>query len=340
MQAIKKTTIKDVATAAEVSATTVSLILNGKGHSVPEATKERVLRAVEALHYCPNYTARALVMRRTNMIGMIVPDVTNSFFAELVHLIQKKFSAHGYDIILCNNEEKTDKDLRYVHLLAGRNIDGLILTPGAESLHADNARKLQETLSGLTVPFLFLDRYFGDFAPHISVDNSTSGYRLAEYLLRHGHRKIGIVTGSMRLNSSFNRLKGFRKKLEEEGIDIPPAYIYEGRYDIETGERAAEQLLKTDVTAIFVFSDMQAYGVYKKLKELGKRVPDDMSVVGFDDNLYSALLDKPLTTMRQPLEELATDTVESMLALIRKQPYEKPRKVAAKLIERESVRQI
>ncbi|MCI8459724.1 MAG: LacI family transcriptional regulator [Clostridia bacterium] len=340
MQAKRNPTIKDVAKAANLSVTTVSFVLNGKGDAIPDATKEQVYSAVERLNYCPNYTARSLVTQKTNMIGIIVPEITNSFFAELVHRLQNGFSAQGYDIILCDNEETVEKDLRYINLLAGRNVDGLILAPSGASLLPENTVKIQNALRSLSMPVLFLDRYFGDFAPHVSVDNCTSAYSVTDYLLQKGHKKIGVVTGAMRLNSSFNRLKGVRKRLAEDGIQLPDANIYEGQYDIATGERAAEKFMQTDVTAIFAFSDMQAYGIYKKLKEHGKRVPDDVSVVGFDDNVYSVLLDKPLTTMRQPMEKLAADAVRSMLRMIRKEPYEKPTKSAAELIERESVKKL
>ena len=184
-----------------------------------------------------------------------------------------------------------------------------------------------------------MDRYIKGY-PHIAIDNRAGGYRLAEYLLGRGHTKIGVVTGPMVLNSSYNRLKGFREKLNEAGVALSSEYIYEGHYDIETGERATERFLQTNATAIFAFSDMQAYGIYKKLKQLGKRVPEDISVVGFDDNVYSSLLDKPLTTMRQPLEALASDTVKAMLDMIDGKEFEMTCKLPAKLIERESVAQL
>ena len=336
---VKRITIKDVANEAGVSVTTVSLVLNGKADSVPDSTKERIYNATKKLHYTPNYTARSLVMGRTKMVGIIVPSITNFFFAELVRLLQKKFAKHGYDIILSNNEERSDKDLKYIDLLSGRNIDGLIFTPSAESLFPENTEKVKELLDKLSIPFLFLDRYISDY-PHISIDNRTSGYQMAEYLISRGHKKIGVVTGSRLLNSSNNRLKGFCRKLEESNISFTEEYIYEGQYDIETGELAAERFLKTEVTAIVAFSDMQAYGIYKKLKELGKRVPEDISVVGFDDNVYSSLLDKPLTTMRQPLEELASATVKAMLDMMHGKGFSKTEKMSAKLIERESVKQL
>lgn len=336
---IKRVTIKDVAEKAGVSVTTVSIVLNGKGESVPKSTQERILKAVEQLHYTPNYSARSLVMGQTNTVGIIVPSITNTFFAELVRFMQKEFAKRGYDIILCNNEERADNDLKYINLFSGRNVDGIVFTPSAESLLPENATRLKETIKKLTIPCIFLDRYISGYT-HISIDNMQSAYHLADYLLSLGHKNIGVVTGPKILNSSTNRLNGLKKRLLEDGIVLSDENVFEGQYDIETGEKATELFINSDVTAIFAFSDMQAYGVYKKLKELGKHVPEDMSVVGFDDNVYSSLLDKPLTTMRQPIEEISESVVETMIKLISGERFEKIEKIPASLVKRESVKDI
>ena len=155
---VKKVTIKDVAVEAGVSITAVSIVLNGKGNSVPRATRERIFAAAEKLQYTPNSTARSLVMGRTNMVGIIVPSITNFFFAELVRLLQSEFAKNGYDIVLSNNEDSADNDLRYIKLLANRNIDGLVFTPSAESLSEEGLAGLRKTVDKLSIPCLFLDR--------------------------------------------------------------------------------------------------------------------------------------------------------------------------------------
>ena len=334
----KRVTIKDVASEVGLSASTVSIVLNGKGASVPKKTQDRIFAAAEKLHYTPNQTARSLVIGKTSLIGVIVPSVTNVFFAELVRWLQKKFVKYGYDIVLSNNEERVDKDIKYVNLLAGRNIDGLVIAPSAQSLLPENEGELMKNLQDLSVPFLFMDRYVKGY-PHVAIDNVESGYAIADHLRKSGHQKIGVVTGPLQLNSSKNRLKGFSKRLAEDGIVLAPEYVYEGQYDIETGELAARKLMETDVTAICVFSDMQAYGVYKALRAMGKRIPEDVSVAGFDDNVFSELLECPLTTMRQPLEELAEATVQTMLQMLDGKVQEN-QKLSAVLIERESVKKI
>ncbi|MBQ2712232.1 MAG: LacI family DNA-binding transcriptional regulator [Clostridia bacterium] len=333
----KRVTIKDVATEAGVSVTTVSFVLNGKGGGVSQSTKERIFCAAEKLRYTPNHTARSLVMGRTNMIGVIVPSITNTFFAELVRNLQRRFAKQGYDIILSNNEESARKDLKSIDLLAGRNIDGIMLTPSAESLSPENIGLLKEAIGKLSVPCLFLDRYVHGY-PHVSLDNSASAYSLTDYLVSRGHTKIGVVTGPMQLNSSANRLKGLRKRLSESGLTLCESCLFEGQYDLETGERAAEYFLQTDVTAVVAFSDIQAYGIYKRLKECGKRVPEDLSVVGIDDNVYSALLDRPLTTMRQPIAELADAAVMRLVQMMNGEELSPLPKMQAQLVERESVK--
>lgn len=207
MKAIrKKVTIKDVAMRAGVSPTTVSMVLNGKDVSLPESTRERVRRAAAELDYSTDILARALVTRRTNIIGVVVPDISNAFFSEAVRHLQVEIAKYGYDIILCNSEERAQNDYRYIRLLAGRNVDGLILTPSAEALTEENAGKMKHLLEGLRIPYVFFDRYYaGD--PRVAVDNAQSSYIAAKYLLEKGHKRIGVVAGPLTLNSSRNRLK-------------------------------------------------------------------------------------------------------------------------------------
>lgn len=333
----KKITIKDVARLAEVSPSTVSMVLNEKG-AIPEATKQRVRAAVRELNYSFDYTARAMVTRKTNIIGVVIPDISNAFFAETVRHIQVALAESGYDIILCNSEEKAVNDLRYVNLLAGRNVDGLILTPSAEAFTAEYSRPFRTLLEDLHIPYLFLDRYFRDAYPRVVVDNAGSSYRAAKYLIEKGHQKIGAIAGPLRLNSSEGRLAGLKSALEEEGLSLPDEFIYEGKYDIETGKRGAEQLVGKGVSAIFAFSDMQAYGVYQAAKAAGLRIPEDLSVVGFDDNAYSAILDTPLTTLRQPVKKIAEAACEIILQLIRGVEVPESVYLPAELILRGSVR--
>lgn len=336
----KKPTVKDVAALAGVSATTVSLVLNGKCGGIPEMTRDRVRRAVKDLHYHSDYTARAMVTRKTNLIGVVIPDISNAFFAACVRHLQVALAGHGYDILLCNSEERAENDLHYIRLLAGRNVDGLILTPSAEALTDKYEAKVRKTLNEVGLPYLFLDRYYRGDEPKVVVDNAKSSYRAAKYLIECGHKKIGAVAGPLILNSSYNRLDGLRRALQESGLTLPDEYIVEGKYDIETGIRGGEKLIGSDVTAIFAFSDVQAFGVYESAKRAGKKIPEDISIVGFDDALYSSLLDTPLTTMRQPVKSLAEEACRIVLTLVEEKGEAENVQLPAELIVRNSVAKI
>lgn len=336
----KKATIKDVALRAGVSPTTVSMVLNGKDAALPESTCERVRTAAAELDYSADVLARALVTRKTNIIGVVIPDISNAFFSEAVRHIQVEIARYGYDIILCNSEERAENDYRYIRLLAGRNVDGLILTPSAEAFRPDNAEKMKRLLAGLRIPYLFFDRYYPDGEMRVAVDNEASSYAATQYLLEKGHERIGVVAGPLMLNSSRNRLKGVRRALSERGLSLPDNLVYEGKYDFTTGVNGGTELLGKGVTAVFAFSDMQAYGVYESAKRAGKRIPNDVSVMGFDDNIYSSVLEVPLTTMRQPVETIAKEVCRSILALIEGKGMEIPVCCPAQLVRRLSVADI
>lgn len=333
----KKVTIKDVARHAEVSPSTVSMVLNGKADSIPDATRQRVKDAVKALNYSFDYTARAMVTRKTNIIGVVIPDISNPFFSETVRNIQVALAGHGYDIILCNSEERAENDIHYVNLLAGRNVDGIILAPSAEAFTGEYCGRIRSRLEELHIPYLYLDRYFKDAEPRVAVDNAGSSYRAAKYLIENGHTRIGAIAGPLILNSSYNRLQGLKQALEETGLSLPDELVYEGKYDFETGLRGGKALIGEGVTAVFAFSDTQAYGVYESAKALGKSIPNDLSVVGFDDNFYSALLETPLTTMRQPIKKIAEAACDIILRLIRGEASPETVQIPAEFIIRKSV---
>jgi len=332
----KKATIKDVAAQAGVSAATVSIVLNGKGETVPESTRVRVRRAAAELGYVPDFAARTLRAKSTRIIGIIVPDISNAFFAELVRRIQVSLAEEGYDIILCNSEEHSENDLKYIRLLEGRRVDGVIWAPSAESMK--NKDKIRNALEDFGVPVLFLDRYPEGCCCGVAVDNEKSGYIAVKHLLEFGHTKIGALTGPLCLNSSENRLKGLKRAFAERGLEWEEKYLYEGNYDFESGIRGAQKLLSTDVTAIFAFCDMQAYGVYEFAKRAGRRIPDDLSLIGFDDAMYSALLSAQLTTMKQPSEELAKEACRGILALIGGEKVGVKAELVARLVSRGSVK--
>lgn len=337
---IKKTTIKDIAVVTGFSVATVSLVLNDKGKNIPDCTRERIKCAATEMNYRPDYTARSLVTGKSYTIGVIIPDISNMFFAETVRHIQLELDKYGYDIILCNSEEKMQNDIKYIGWLASRRVDGLILAMSAESMKIDNRERIQNTLENLKIPYIFLDRYFKSDTYKVMVDNEYSGRQVAKYLYSLGHTNIGIITGPSSLNSSVNRLKGFTAELNECGINIPQDNIISGKYDMESGIVGADRLIEKGVSAIFAFNDLQAYGVFKSAKNHELNIPEDLSVVGFDDNMYSSVLETKLTTVRQPIKQLALEVCKMMVNILQDLKTDKEIKLKAQLIERDSVRNI
>ena len=337
---VKKTTIKDVALASGVSVATVSLVLNNKGKNIPDCTRERIKRTADELNYLPDYAARSLITGRSHTIGVIIPDISNMFFAEMVRHIQLELDKYGYDIILCNSEEKMQNDIKYINWLASRRVDGLILTMSAESMDPENRGAIQDTLERLKIPYMFLDRYFKSNSHKVMVDNEDSGYQVAKYLLSLGHRNIGVIVGPPCLNSSANRLKGFMAALKEQNIPFSQDNIVDGKYDMESGQIGGRKLIDKGVTAIFAFNDLQAYGVLMSANERGLKVPQDLSVVGFDDNFYSSILETKLTTVRQPVKQMAYEVCKMMVNILEEREHSMEIKLKAELIVRDSVKDI
>ncbi len=335
----KKVTIKNVAEQLGLSVTTVSLVLNNKG-DIPECTRSRIKQVAEDMGYRPDYMARSLVTGKSHIVGVLIPDISNQFFAETVRYLQIELNHYGYDIILCNSEERMDNDIRYIEWLSGRRVDGLVLTLSAQSMQKENREKMQRVLDGVKIPYVFLDRYYQSDAPKILVDNVDGGYRVTKYLLDCGHTNIGVITGPMSLNSSANRLEGVQKAMAERGIALSEENVVNLAYDMDSGRLGAEKLIPRGVTAIFCFNDLQAYGVFAYVNELGLSVPNDVSIVGFDDIFYSSILETKLTTVRQHIRQMALETCKVVVNLLENKPCQQEVKLETELIVRDSVKDI
>lgn len=335
----KRLTLKDVADACGVSTTAVSFVLNDKPSNISDATREKVIRIAKEMNYQFNGVARALAIRKTNIIGIIIPDISNAFFSESIRHMQVELNKNGYEVILCNSEDKFENDVKYLKLLLSRQVDGLILTISSESMINENWQTIHAMLSENEVPYVLYDRYYpGDHAK-VFVDNVTSAYQLTKHLIDNGHRKIGFITGPMTLNSSQGRLAGAKKALNEANIPWNEDDIYYGNYDIETGHVGADKLLG-HVTAIFAFNDLQAYGVLEKARARNLLIPQDLSLIGFDDVFYSSILATKLTTVKQPLEEMSIAACNLLIKLIDNSGAKQEISLPGELKIRDSVRNI
>lgn len=332
-------TLKDVARASGVSPTSVSLVLNGRKNKISKETKERIKQVAKELDFEPNKTARSLATKKTNTIGVIIPDISNTFFSESVRHIQIELSKHGYDMFLCNSEEKFQNDLKYLKLFSSRNVDGIIITMSSESLEEQNHKVIHKELINMKVPYILFDRFYNGSDSRVSVDNLRSGYEVTKHLIENGHTNLGIITGPLNLNSSKDRLAGALKALSESGLTIDEKHIIQGKYDMESGKIGAEKLFGK-VTAIFAFNDLQAYGVMEMARLHGLKIPDDISLVGFDDNFYSEILDTRLTTVRQPIYEMSKKICDILMDLMHHPENKQELSLRAEFIKRDSVKNI
>lgn len=314
---MKRATIKDVAQKAGCSITTVSFVLNNKqGISIPPSTRANILAAVRDLNYRPNQLAVSMVTKRTNVIGLIIPDNSNSFFADLSKAIEHAAHLAGYSLIYGNSGNDASRDLDYIQIFADRQVDGIIFAK-SPTLSQQSNQTLLDFLETLSVPFLLVDRPIsGSKGCSVSTNNFTGGYLATRHLLDLGHRRIGAYTGPAHIVSSNERLRGYHAALAEQGLPLREDLLFEGDYQLGNEEAALTHFLDCGVSAIFSFNDMMAFGLYQEIQKRGLSIPKDLSIVGYDDVVFGKLVHPPLTTVRQPIGQIGSVAVRMLLDLI------------------------
>jgi LacI family transcriptional regulator len=302
-------TIYDVARLAGVSTATVSRALNGTGQIAP-ATRVAIDAAVEQLGYRPNTIARSLVTKSTQTIALLLPDITNPFYAALVSGIQQRALEAGHTMLLCTTEGDAEREEQYLNLLRAKQVDGALV----DGLRLPPDRIARFVRDGF--PIVCLDRDVDSTSvPLVQVDNRLGARMATEHLLSLGHTRIAHVAGPPDLGISEQRVDGYREALAAAGLIPDPGLIATGGFTEEGGYRATRQLMGRGFGAVFAANDLSAVGVICALAEQGWRVPDDVSVVGFDDLRLSAFTTPPLTTIRQPAAEIAERATELLLDL-------------------------
>ncbi|MGC8963033.1 MAG: LacI family DNA-binding transcriptional regulator [Candidatus Bipolaricaulaceae bacterium] len=289
-------TIRDVAARAGVSVATVSHVINGTRKVAP-STAERVCRAIEELGYQPNSLARGLRTRVTQVIGVLVSDITNPFFATLVRGVEDAARDAGYSVIICNSDEDPEKEDHYIRVLWQRRVDGLLIAPTQ-----DGTSPAIQKLIKRKIPFVFVDRKAkGIEADAVLSDNVGGAYLATKHLIDRGHKKIGIVLGIPGATTTEERFAGYRQALKEAGILFSEELVVWGGYRMEGGRRAAGELLslRDPPTAIFSTNNLMTVGVLQQLFARGIRVPDQVAVVGFDDLEWAEIASPSLTAVVQ-----------------------------------------
>lgn len=306
------TTIKDVADRAGVSITTVSHVINETRY-VSEELTNKVLLAMSDLEYQPNFIARGLRSGSTKTIGLIIPDISNLFFAEFSRRIEDCGFDHGYNVVLCNTDGDIDKEKVYIDFLLSKQIDGLIFFSAGDSKVGHRKLNKQKT------PVVIVDREPTDVhADIVLINNRAGGYIATNYLLSLNHKRIGCIAGPSLIRPSSHRVEGYKSALLDHGVSIDNEIIRAGDFRISGGECAMHELLNlTDPpTAVFVCNDMMALGAMRAIYSKGKNIPSDFSIVGFDNTLLASIVNPALTTISQPIHEMADRAIELLIEKI------------------------
>ena len=313
---VVRVTIREVARAAGVSTATVSHALSGN-RPVSPRTRHRIKRVADSLGYRPNAIAAAMPTGRTQTLGMVVPDLSNPFFGELLGAVERTAAERGYSLVASSSELDVALEARAVRTLRDRRVDALIFLAGCEEPNPAFG-ELVET----DVPLVCVDEdmaYLPGQTSVLTVDNEAGGALAARHLLDLGHRNLATITGPLGLPTARARAAGFRRAAAEAGSEPATAQVRHGAaYTLKAGRDAARELLlsEPDVTGLFCANDLIAAGAYAAARELGRRVPGDLSIVGFDDSFVAALVTPPLTTIRQPLARLGKEAAEVAIDLV------------------------
>lgn len=313
-------TIADVAREAGVSTATVSRVLAGLGGARPD-TQRRVLEAARALDYRPSEIARAFKRRSTQTLGLIVTDIENPYFPQLVRSVEDAARAEGYAVLLCNAADDAERESFYLDLLIDRRVDGLIIA--ASSLGVRH----HEWLAGVRLPVVLVNTVAdGVDLPSITSDNHAGGRLAAEHLLDLGHRRFGHLMAPPRNVDGPDRLAGARQALAGAGLEAAQPVVAVGDPLVGGGEAAMLALLDRapDVSAVLAYNDLMAIGALRALGRRGYHVPRDVSVVGFDDVAFAAYVDPPLTTIAQGTIEMGGWAVDQMTRRLRSEVTEHP----------------
>ncbi len=303
----------DVARRAHVSLATTSRVLNGT-EFVSDALRQRVLAAAKDLNYTPDGIARSMAKGHTRTLGLVVADITSSFFSQVARGVEDMGHAHGYSVVLCNADEDLSKEQAYLAMLREKRVDGILLAPSSgEAAHV-------QRLADAGVKLALLDRGIPALGlPSVQVDNVGGMHRATEYLLGLGHRRIAMVVGDLAITTARQRLQGFTAALEAAKIPLDPDLLIPARPHQDGGYDAARRIwsLRPRPTAIISWGDVTTTGVLLALRDDGARIPEDISVIGFDDVPLFSLLARPLTAIAQPAYEVGQRACDLLLRLIR-----------------------
>lgn len=321
-------TIKEVAEEAGVSVATVSRVINQNGY-VSEETLEKVKSVIDKLNYKPNSIARSLYHKTSNMIGLIIPDITNPFFPELARAVEDVAMMYGFKVVLCNSDQNPEKEMKYLDLFKEKYVDGIIFTTQSQE---------STVYSDLNVPIVALDRIGDTTIPSVVSNNYKGAKKATELLLQKGVKNIAHIRGPKNIAPSEARYHGFIDAVEGKGVNYT---ISEAEFQLKDAERKAEQFFETHtgIDGIFCSNDTIAAGFLKVALKKGIKVPEELQIVGFDGSFFGEFIYPELTTVSQPIYDMGAVATRLLIKIIQgNQPEKLLYEMPTTIIERGTTR--
>lgn len=333
-----KPTIRDVAKKANVSVATVSRVLNDQeGYS--QKTKQNVLEAIKELEYKPNAIARGLANKSTKTIGVLVPDVSTMFLSKILNGIEINAHQKDYSVIVCNTGILGERTIDYLNILSEKRVDGLIIV----SLPIKN--EYNEAISSMNVPCILVSTMSYRYQlPYIKVDDRQAAYKATQFLIEKGHKKIAMISGTKdEVIAGKSRVDGYMDALRDYDLNIDETLVKYGDFSYKSGIKCMEELLQEGIekfTAIFAASDDMAVGALSIAYHRGIKVPDDLSIIGYDNTQIAEMSIPPLTTLAQPFYEMGEKAVEKLVHMIESKEKVESIIIPHSIVERSTVRNI
>lgn len=308
----KAASIYDVARESKVSVFTVSAVVNQKSH-VGKKLRDRVEEAIRKLNYRPNLIARSLAKQRTLTIGMIVPDIANPFFPMVVRGAEDAARKHGYNLLLCNSDDNLDQEEKQIELLLSKRVDGILLTKAA----GDFRPALRQMIKEVDIPFVLVMRTYSKLTKDAVISDDYQGaYDAACHLARAGCKRIGLVSGPLKVSNALARWRGFRDALESQGLQCDKELIVEGDYRMDSGFRAGNALLSHRPDGVYVANHLMTIGLLRAAEEMGLSCPQDFRLVSFDDYPWLGVFHPKLTTVELPKHQVGSEAAELLIERI------------------------
>lgn len=309
-------TLKQIADELGISAMTVSRAINNRSN-VDEKTRERVLEKARSMGYTPNHIAKSLVSKKTFTVGVVVPEIAHSFFAEAIQGIEEVTFKGNYQLILTHSAEQEEREKYALQTLKAKRVDGILIS----SAQTVEDYSFYKTITESGTHLVFFDRCVeGIGASCVSVDDRAGSYKITEHLIEHGYKKIAHLRGPLSVSIGKERLEGYEEALRDNDMPVEESLIIESGFHEKGGYNAMQQLLKVGKSnlprAVFAVNDPAAFGAMDAIYDHDLSVPDDIAIVGFSDDIRANLMKSPLTTVRQPAYELGKRAAQKLIKLI------------------------